>query len=165
MTDIRVRAARPADRTWILPLAPRLHDFGPPPWRPRDQMDRAVSEAIDRALTAPPEGSVVLVAEDAEGRPLGFIHLETQRDFFTHEPHGHVSDLVVAEPGEGKGVGRGLMAAAEDWTRERGFRLLSLNVFGRNERARRLYERLGYQPDTTRMIKDLGGGERGPGGS
>ena len=47
------------------------------------------------------------------------------------------------------------MAAAEDWSLAQGHRLLALNVFGDNHRARALYERLGYGPDTTKMVKVL----------
>jgi GNAT superfamily N-acetyltransferase len=47
------------------------------------------------------------------------------------------------------------MEAAADWSRARGHRLLTLNVFDENHRARRLYDRLGYLPDTLRMVKVL----------
>ena len=137
-------------------MSPRLHDFGPPPFRPRDQMDRAVAADIGSSLGSPDPSVAVFVAEDAaSGRPLGFAHVKTFTDYFTAEPHGHVSDLVVAEGSEGRGVGSALMAAAEDWSRARGHRLLTLNVFDENRRARRLYDRLGYRPDTLRMVKVL----------
>ncbi len=152
---LRVRPAAAQDREWILRLAPRLHDFGPPPFRPRDAMDRAVVASIGGALAGGAPGAEVLVAEGPGGEPLGFVHLHGARDFFTGEEHGHVSDIVVAPEAEGRGVGRALMAAAEDWARARGYRLLSLHVFEDNARARALYERLGYQPDIRRMIKTL----------
>ena len=69
--------------------------------------------------------------------------------------HGHVSDVVTAAGAEGRGVGRALMAAAEEWSRSLGHRLLTLNVFDGNARARRLYAALGYAPDTMRMVKVL----------
>ena len=72
---LTIRAARSGDRDWILSLAPRLHEFGPPPWRPRDVMDRAVTDSIDGALTSPEPDQTVLVAEDGAGEPLGFVHL------------------------------------------------------------------------------------------
>ncbi|MDQ3516834.1 MAG: GNAT family N-acetyltransferase [Gemmatimonadota bacterium] len=153
--NVNIRPAKPSDRSWILPLAPRLHLFGPPPWRPLPAMDAAVTAAIEKGVVAPPAGSAVLVAEDAEGQPLGFIHLETKTDYFTEEEHGHVSDLVVASSAEHRGVGRALMAAAEEWARGLGFRLLTLNVFDTNHGARKLYDRLGYQPDTMKMVKVL----------
>ena len=152
---ILVRAARPEDREWILPLSARLHDFGPPPWRPRLQMDAAVALAIGRALDTPGSDAAVFVAEDGDRRPMGFVHVHTAHDFFTAEVHGHVSDIVVAAGAEGRGVGRALMAAGEGWSRARGHRLLTLNVFGGNERARKLYRRLGFAADTTKLVKVL----------
>ncbi len=150
-----IRPARPGDRGWILALAPRLHEFGPPPWRERDVMDRAVTASIDGGLTSPEPDQTVLVAESAAREPLGFVHLHAATDFHTGERHGHVSDVVVAPAAEGRGVGAALMAAAEDWGRARGFRLLRLHVFAGNARARALYERLGYQLDIVKMIKPL----------
>jgi RimJ/RimL family protein N-acetyltransferase len=47
------------------------------------------------------------------------------------------------------------MDAADDWARSLGHRVVSLNVFGGNERARGLYERLGYGADTLKMVKLL----------
>lgn len=40
---------------------------------------------------------------------LGFIHLQTGKDYHSHEPHGHIADLIVATQGEGRGIGRALM--------------------------------------------------------
>ena len=119
-------------------------------------MNAAVTSAIEKTLIAPPTGSTVLAAENGAGQPLGFIHIETHTDYFTGEEHGHVSDLVVASTAEHRGVGKALMAAAEEWARGLGFRLLSLNVFTENHGARKLYDRLGYQPDTMKMVKVLG---------
>lgn len=151
----RIRRANPDDREWLLPLSARLHDFGPPPWRPREQMDRAVAVDIGSTLESPDPAAAVFVAEGGDGNPEGFVHVRTFPDYFTGEPHGHVSDLVVDPRAEGRGVGRALMAAAEEWSLARGHRLLTLNVFGENHRARALYDRLGYLTDTTRMVKVL----------
>ncbi|MEP6801930.1 MAG: GNAT family N-acetyltransferase [Acidobacteriota bacterium] len=154
---IRLRAATADDRAWLLPLSARLHDFGPPPWRPREQMDAAVASWIDQSLTAGGADAVVMVAEDEEGRRLGFIHVHAAEDFFTGETHGHVSDVVVVPGAEGAGVGRALMAAGEEWSSARGHRFLTLAVFEKNERARALYERLGFATDTLKMVKVLRG--------
>src|SRR4029453_9666013 len=114
--QLRIRSATPDDAAWLLPMSSRLHDFGPPPFRPRDQMDRAVALDIGESLGSADQAVAVFVAEDAaSGRPLGFAHIKTFTHYFTAEPHGHVSDLVVAAGAEGRGVGSALMAAAEDW--------------------------------------------------
>jgi GNAT superfamily N-acetyltransferase len=152
---VLIRTADARDREWILPLSARLHDFGPPPWRHRAEMDEAVARAIGVALDSPGGDAAVFAAEDADRRPLGFVHVHTARDFFTGEEHGHVSDIVVAAGAEGRGVGRALMAAGERWSRARGHRLLSLNVFEANTRARSLYERLGFASDTMKLVKVL----------
>ena len=47
------------------------------------------------------------------------------------------------------------MAAAEDWARGRGYRLLSLDVFADNKRAVEFYERRGFRCETFRMVKPL----------
>jgi GNAT superfamily N-acetyltransferase len=152
---LAIRRSTPEDAAWVLPLSARLHDFGPPSWRPRTEMDRAVAASIGEAIHAPVEGQVVLIAEDEHGAPAGFIHLHPAVDFFTHETHTHVSDIVVVPAAEGRGVARALMDAADDWARSLGHRVVSLNVFGGNERARGLYERLGYGADTLKMVKLL----------
>jgi ribosomal protein S18 acetylase RimI-like enzyme len=47
------------------------------------------------------------------------------------------------------------MAAAEDWARGRGYRLLSLDVFADNRRAVDFYRRGGFKTETRRMVKPL----------
>ena len=161
-TEWRIRPAAPADREWILSIVPRLHEFGPPPWRPVARMDAAEIGAVAAALDDPRDDAAVLVAEDASGSPAsratprGFVYVVTAADFFTGESHGHVFDIVVARDGEGRGAGRALLEAAERWARERGYRLLTLNVFVGNERAREVYERAGFEPELTKMVKVLG---------
>ena len=153
--DIRIRPTRPDDSDWITALAPRLHEFGPPPWRDVAEMDAAVAAGLARDLANPPPGSAMFAAEDASGTPLGFVSVRTDRDYFSDEPVGHVTDIVVAKAGEGRGVGRALLAAAERWAEENGYPWLTLHVFDGNDRARRVYEQVGYVPEWLRMLKPL----------
>ncbi|MBO0721320.1 MAG: GNAT family N-acetyltransferase, partial [Blastocatellia bacterium] len=88
-----------------------------------------------------------------EGTSLGFIHLHSSIDFFTLEEHGHISVLAVTPSGEGRGVGRTLMEAAEEWARRQGYRLLTLNAFVENHRARKLYHKLGYEEEMIKYLK------------
>lgn len=152
---VSVRPARGEDGEFILSLVPRLMEFGPPPWYDAAQMVATDLETIGRILKETPAGTAVLVAVGDGGQRLGFIHLDSRVDYFTREEVGHVSDVVVAPGGEGRGAGRALMAAAEEWARGRGYRLLTLNAFAQNTRARRLYERLGYGEDLVKYVKEL----------
>ena len=64
-------------------------------------------------------------------------------------------DVEIYEGHRRAGLGRQVMALAEDVVRARGGTTIGLNVFGYNTGARRLYEALGYQPTSIRMRKPL----------
>jgi ribosomal-protein-alanine N-acetyltransferase len=100
-------------------------------------------------------GADGLLIAEADGERLGFAFLERPRDFFTGVEHAHVGIVLTSKAAEGKGVGRRLMEAAEQWARERRLPFVTLNVFGVNSRARALYERLGYRVETIKYRKEL----------
>ena len=154
--SVHLRAARPDDLPFLLSLAPRLAEFGLPPWRAAAHVVDAERRALARALEAGSPDAPILVAQETDGTPLGFVYLETHTDFFTGRSHAHVSVLAVADAAQGRGVGRDLLRAAEDWARGRSHPFISLNVFAQNTRARGVYERLGYGPETLRYVKPLG---------
>jgi len=156
---LAVRPAGPGDRAFILATVGRLGDFGPPPWRSAEEIGEADARGLRAHFESPEPGAALFVAEEG-GAALGFVYLEALRDFFDREEHGHVSVLAVAGPAEGRGVGKALMRAAEDWARERGYRRLTLNVFEGNARARAVYVHLGYRPETMRYVKFLDGDGR-----
>jgi ribosomal protein S18 acetylase RimI-like enzyme len=135
-------------------LIPRLHQFGPPPYRDVAVMNAAEASATAAAIDGGEE-RVVLVATDDQEQRLGFVHVETAVDFFTRERHGHISTLVVSPDAEGRGVGRSLLDAAEAWCVRRSYRLLTLHVFDGNTAARNLYERAGFAIDTIKYLKRL----------
>ncbi|HSS50039.1 MAG TPA: GNAT family N-acetyltransferase [Thermoanaerobaculia bacterium] len=153
---VTVREARPDDQPFILETAGRLAGGFPlPPWRSSEEVVAGEVRTLRDFLSDGGAGSKLLVAEDAHGNPLGFIFLETGEDYFTLTRHGHVGILAVAVAAEGRGAGRALMQAAEAWGREQGFPKLTLNVFENNHHARKVYERLGYSPETLKYVKPL----------
>lgn len=156
--EIRIRDARPSDRAPILALVPRLRAFGAGALRPAADLDRAEAEVLARVVTTLPDGATLLVAErrTPETEVVGVAYAETATDYFTREQHGHLAILSVAESVERQGVGRALLDAVEAWARARGHRFITLNVFAGNDRARHVYERAGYAPDTIRYAKELG---------
>ena len=151
----RVRPAGDGDREFILALAPRLVEFGPPPWRDPARMIETDRQVLGDALSDRSPDAAIFIAEDQAGRPLGFIHVITDEDYYTRQPHAHVADVVVAPPGEGRGVAAALMSAAEAWGRDRGYGLITLNVFVENRRARGAYDKFGYREETVKYIKQL----------
>lgn len=58
----------------------------------------------------------------------------------------HLFQMWVAPEWRGHGVGRGLLATALDWAREREVRFVELDVTLGNSSAQRLYTRAGFKP-------------------
>jgi GNAT superfamily N-acetyltransferase len=155
VTPVQVRPAAATDRPFVLGIVPRLRAFGTPPLRPAVALDAAERRALERALETPTEDATLLVAELDDAGPAGVAYAETAVDYFTGERHGHLAIIAVSETGEGRGVGRALLQAVEEWASRRSYRFVTLNVFAGNGRARRVYERAGYAPDTIRYYKEL----------
>ncbi len=61
----------------------------------------------------------------------------------------HVAEFGITVGGayRGIGVGRAMLETLEVWAREQGVERIQLRVFDTNERARALYERLGYESE------------------
>ena len=151
-----IRPATPDDVSAIRDIAARLATGGIRPWRTVPQMEDAYTTLILDAIARADANEAVLVAE-LEGRVVGVIYLQTLTEGAGQTRHGHVCDLAVAAHAEGRGVGRALLDAAGQWSRERGHRHLTLNVFADNPRALALYERTGFRPDWIRLARALDG--------
>lgn len=155
MTDVRIRPAVEKDWPFIHGLVPQLLAFGPPAWRDRREMIDTDTQVIGDTLAGRMAGAEVLIAEETEGSPLGFIHLVGDRDYYLQDVCGHVADIVVAPKARGRGVGRALLAAAERWSRDRGYRMLTLNVFVENRGPQSLYEAAGFHAEAIKYVKPL----------
>ncbi|MGH3497200.1 MAG: GNAT family N-acetyltransferase [Nocardioidaceae bacterium] len=66
-----------------------------------------------------------------------------------------IYDIEVSETQRGQGYGRALLAAAERECRRQGAHEVSLNVFGSNHVARRMYETSGFEVTAVNMRKPL----------
>jgi ribosomal protein S18 acetylase RimI-like enzyme len=154
--QFRLRQAVAADRDFMFGLAPRLAEVADLPWhRERDLVDFQ-HRYMKLAFARPRDEITTLIAEAEDGAPLGFVHAEASTDSVTLEPCGYVTVLAITEAAEGRSVAQGLMEGAEDWARGKGFRLLGLDVFANNQRARAFYRRLGYAEDSLRLTKPIG---------
>lgn len=152
---MRIRPALRGDKDFILELAHRLTEFGRVPGRDPSQMVERDKAVLTNALEQPSADTALFVAEDEQGRPVGFVHLTTADDYYTDRRTSHIADVVVIPAAGGRGVGSALIAYAEGWARARGFAMLTLNVFMANRRARDLYAKLGFQEEWVRCIKRL----------
>ncbi len=155
MRDIvAIRQATDLDRTFILGLSPRLAEVAGLSWHTETRVQKFQDEYISKMLDQDEGPQTTLIAE-ADGSALGFVHARETNDSISEEVCGTVPLLAVAPSAQSRGVGRLLMEAAEDWSREQGYRLLHLEVFANNDNAEAFYRHLGFQPETLVMIKPL----------
>lgn len=98
---------------------------------------------------------LVYVARDDDGALLGLAMITLREELLSHNASSHLEAIVVAKEAEGRGIGGKLMDAAEGGARERGAKSMSLHVFAKNERARRIYERSGFDGELVRYIKSF----------
>lgn len=149
----KIRIAVPGDESQVLAILPELTDFPVPEWRTARQIADADLTILLEALHSPVPESSIFVAEEPVGTIAGFIFSTTRNDYFTGKAHAHVEVLTVSPATRGKGLARGLIEAAENWARGRGYPHITLNVFARNTRASQVYEKLGYSQETVHYIK------------
>ena len=100
--------------------------------------------------------ALVLVAEQ-NGAIVGYLYasIEPQNWKELRERAGFVHDILVTEESRGAGFARQLMDAAFAWMREQGAPRVLLWTAAPNERARRLFERLGFRATMVEMTREL----------
>lgn len=154
---ITIRKALPTDATFIAEHAHRMLDFKLPSWRTneKDIMVKADINHLTKALQDDDKNDAMFIAEDKQNNSLGFVRVNMQEDYFTGEQHAHVNDIVVTAEAEGKGAGKLLLAKADEWAKEKNARWITLNVFDKNFRARKVYEKAGYKIEWIKYLKVL----------
>lgn len=130
-------------------------------FEPNRRVDATVgAEYFDVLLKAIADnGGIVRVAE-IDGRAVGWVVgwpemdalyvVEEERRYF------YISELYVEDGLRGKGIGRALMAACEDWAFKQGIRIARIGVIHDNDGAAATYARAGYAPYAARLTKRIG---------
>jgi putative acetyltransferase len=138
---IVVRHAQPGDARALAALGD-LVAGEPEAWLPTTAWRGAGEERRYLRALRHSDSAAVLVAEAEDGEIVG--RLSVARD--PQPASRHVADvgLMVAPGWRRRGVGKGLLEAAERWARERRVHKLELHVFPHNAAAIALYERAGY---------------------
>ena len=150
---IHTRLYDPADREFVLSLAPRLA-IGIPPWRDTEKMIVTAQNWITASIEQHGHKTAVFVAEDELGERLGFATV-SHSTHFTGEGQAYIGELATAEAAEGQRVGAALAQACEQWAREQGYRILALATGAANERALGFYRHLGYLDEDITLVRLL----------
>ncbi len=88
-------------------------------------------------------GSAVFVAEDQEGRVIGWVHVIV-RTFLESDAYAELAGLVVDRTTRRKGAGHALVSAAETWAAGRGYATMRVRSNVKRVEARPFYEGRGY---------------------
>lgn len=101
----------------------------------------------------------VYVAE-ANGKAVGFISLRTELKgeeiLLPNIKSVFVTDFIVSTDFRGKGVGKLLMAKADEYAKEKNISYIKLDVFLANSNANEIYHKLGFKDESATMIKKIG---------
>ncbi len=152
--NIKIRKLEKADIDAIISLIPRFSDFELPEWRKPEDITNKTNKQMQEVVNNSSAEEELFIAEENE-KVIGFILLQTRKDFFTGESQGYISDIAVKKEYEGKGVGRLLLGKAEGWARGKGYQLIFLHTLIGNERAKRIYEEFGFKKDNIQYAKKL----------
>ncbi len=131
---MQIRTAEPADREAVIAAweATGLTR----PWNdPIVDFDRALAGATSTVLVGLDDATVIAAVMVGEDGHRGWVYY-----------------LAVREDARGRGLGREMMAAAEDWLQGRGALKVQLMVRESNAGVIGFYEALGYEDSDVRVL-------------
>jgi aminoglycoside 6'-N-acetyltransferase I len=142
MTERSVRPPQPGDEGQVAAMMALLWpDGGVEEFR----CETAALVATGMCGTLP---AVILVAVDEDGALTGFLQagLRSHADGCdVAQPVGYVEGWFVQERARGRGVGRTLMQAAEDWARAHGCVEMASDALIDNAGSQRAHDALGFE--------------------
>jgi GNAT superfamily N-acetyltransferase len=117
----------------------------PPPARTREQVAHWLAQAESTVLVAQSEEGVVGLAVLMTRAPSGLAGAVPRKVI-------EVDNLVVRADQRGRKVGRRLLAAAVEWSRQRRATHVEVSVHDFNRDAQRFYENFGFLPSVGRLV-------------
>jgi aminoglycoside 6'-N-acetyltransferase I len=142
VSDICIRLARPSDHGQLLRMREALW-----PESSAEEHSRELTEILEgRAPVTLP--LIILVAEARDRMLVGFLEV----DLRSHadgcnpvRPVGYLEGWYVDENHRSRGIGRKLLAMAEEWARSQGCVEMASDTWIDNEVSQRVHEELGYE--------------------
>ena len=115
------------------------------------ELSRAEFESYLPQGTSTPDNWLWTVRADG-GAEVGILWVARSK----RQPSmAFIYDITMSDSRQGQGFGTATLRWLDDWARREGFTSIGLHVFGKNEGARRLYQRMGYAETEVQMAKQL----------
>ncbi len=142
VSTICIRRAELSDYDQVLRMREALW-----PKTPAEEHARELAQILQgKAVVTMP--LIILVAEASNRIVVGFLEVDLRSHAdgcSPSRPVGYVEGWYVAEGYRRKGIGRSLLAAAEDWARSQGCIEIGSDTWVDNEASQRVHEALGYE--------------------
>ena len=144
VNDIQIRAARLSDLDQLAPMLAAL-------WPTSSAQEHAqelrllLGGKADAVLTMP---LTIFVAEVSDGTLVGFLEVDLRSHADGCNPSqavGYIEGWYVGEDYRHRGVGKKLLAKAEDWARSHRCLEMASDAIIDNELSQRAHEALGYE--------------------
>jgi len=150
-STFRIRAAGPEDFSAINYLIEQidwLHiEWHPEYFQPHGGHPARPESFLQRFVDSP-AGDILLAIDSVGLVGLAIVQIERNLAFplLRRAPRVVVDNLVVDHQQRGRGVGKELLRACQDWAEVREIFEVQLNVYDANQEAIRFYERQGFEP-------------------
>ncbi|MFC2154594.1 GNAT family N-acetyltransferase [Candidatus Altiarchaeota archaeon] len=158
MDSAIIRKATVKDIKEIVPLWIDLLDFhkkfSKRMYRFKKNYVEIYKKFLDKCLRA--RNAQVFVAEK-DGKVIGhcIVRIKDIPPIYEVDREAWVDEIVVKKEFRGKGAGKKLLAASEQWAKERGLKELSLTVHSKNKKAIESYTKNGLHQHHIKMSKWL----------
>lgn len=156
--DESIREYRPEDIRQVELCLAELQDFSKLIYE--NVADGGIAPRyLQHLLTRCRETNGKIFVVESEGRVVGMVcvYATIKSEALDEEEYeyAYVSDLVILAAHQGKGMGRALLKRAEDHARSQGATLLRIHVLAKNEVARKMYIRCGFDEHVVALQKKL----------
>jgi GNAT superfamily N-acetyltransferase len=137
-----IRAAKPADTEALIELIALL--------------DHRTDEAgVRKRISALARDKLAPLVATLDKQLVGLCGIDDMTAIHRDAPVGRINILVVAETARGQGIGRKLVAAAEEALHTRGCGLVEVTSNDRLTEAHAFYRHMGYERTSLRFCKEL----------
>lgn len=139
---LKLRGAKPGDAPRLVEL---VGELGYP----------ITEKQVKRNLTALEKSDETPIIATLDKKVVGFCGVGRRVVIHRPAPLGRITALVVDKNARGRGIGRKLVEAAEEWMRARGCVLVEVTSNDRLTAAHAFYRHMGYERSSIRFFKAL----------